>query len=104
MQYPASLIDNTCDNHLLPDASCWTWSGEKLLSTFGNKTQRKPGTGRNPLLNMKSISSLNWESFKERKILGEKKQPSACQGNKFIGITKGSRNNLSMVEIWHRQM
>lgn len=75
MQYPASLIDNTCDNHLLPDASCWTWSGEKLLSTFGNETQKQPGTGRNPLLSGKYKSSLNWESFKEGKILREKKNP-----------------------------
>ena len=59
MQYPESLIEDTCDNHLPPDASCWTWSGEKLLSTFGNKTQRKPDTGRNPLLSGKKEDSLN---------------------------------------------
>lgn len=73
MQYTASLIDNTCDNHLLPDVSCWTRSGEKLLSAFGNERQRKPSTGRNPLLSGKNESSLNWELFKEGKVLkGEK--------------------------------
>lgn len=102
MQYTASLTDYTCDNHLLPDVSCWTRSGEKLLSTFGNERQRKPNTGRDPLLSGKNESSLNWELFKEGKILKGKKTPSACQGNKFTGITKGSRNNLSMVDIWHR--
>lgn len=73
MQYRASFIDNTCDDQLLPDVSCWTRSGEKLLSTSGNERQRKAGTGRNPLLSGKNEPSLNWEFFKEGKILKGKK-------------------------------